>query len=701
MLAPFCRWVIPPLVVVLGLVAFRLFATATAELPERRVLRTAAEPNLIAPRYDEPRVITDEQLRAVLDRVKPPMRPLKTNNLVHALRLWGPSADFGDPQIPTGREMRDYFLDDRTFRRLAGESAPPLFYRDRDGLAVRSYRRRRGEPRHVELSLRRFVGDAGRMPHAAGDADALARRRGDGRRAAARFAGRFHLDRFEYEWALIAYARYVFPQSEFRNQWGERIRVDDLVAEAIGPPLDLGPCNGLHRLEGLVVLLRADEQHRALRPQTRAAILEHLQRVEPATCCRRKLPMATGPATGRKVQPLPEPAACQSGLAARQAARHRASPGMARAGTRGGAAAAGDDRPRRPVAHPHAARNGPENAGRSLWSLHARRPGPGPVAEQGPVRSVEERRQPIASVRPPQPSSASPSPRTPCPPRPSRLPARATTSPRRTFRTFRGRAVGGDRAVGDLCPDELQSAEPHRPVGAPQLRPLDVEHRDAPHGRSVRRGADAAAAAARNPPDAARRLAVAGDRLRGPATVWQRRARLRPCAAGHARRRLCSWRRRRPRCPAGWAWVAGAAMFVLDLPIVGTIRPQLFGQLGLAPVSARGGRVAQQPPAAGVAADRRRPVGQSARLDPDGAGDSGHGRRRHDLDAASGDHGGNLAAHRSRRGKSPAVARAAPGAGRSVLQSARPLALACGRSSSASMRPCRASSNGGPGHVAA
>ena len=31
-----------------------------------------------------------------------------------------------------------------------------------------------------------------------------------------------------------------------------------------------------------------------------------------------------------------------------------------------------------------------------------------------------------------------------------------------------------------------------------------------------------------------------------------------------------------------WAWAAGAAMFLLDLPIVGTIRPQLFGQLGAA-----------------------------------------------------------------------------------------------------------------------
>src|SRR4029079_6163708 len=32
--------------------------------------------------------------------------------------------------------------------------------------------------------------------------------------------------------------------------------------------------------------------------------------------------------------------------------------------------------------------------------------------------------------------------------------------------------------------------------------------------------------------------------------------------------------------PPIWAWVAAAAFFVLDLPILGTIRPQLFGQLG-------------------------------------------------------------------------------------------------------------------------
>jgi hypothetical protein len=34
--------------------------------------------------------------------------------------------------------------------------------------------------------------------------------------------------------------------------------------------------------------------------------------------------------------------------------------------------------------------------------------------------------------------------------------------------------------------------------------------------------------------------------------------------------------------PGRWAWTAAVAMWLLDLPVVGTIRPQLFGQLGAA-----------------------------------------------------------------------------------------------------------------------
>jgi hypothetical protein len=273
--------VLPPLILAAALLTYRVaFVRAVAEpvVPLRPAAIT------VAPRFDEPRVVTDEQLVQVLDRVQPPTRPLKTNNIVHALRLWGPDADFGNPKIPTGRQMRDYLLDDRVYRQWAGDKglgdkAPPIFYRDPNGLAVRSYDdavtdrdtssyhtddllatlAETNTPLDAPLYLRDAQVTVGQLLD-----DSLAR---------------FHLDRLEYEWSIISYARYVFPQPQFRNQWGERIHVDQLIDEAIGPSLELGPCNGLHRLEALVVLVRADDEARALRPKSRHKVLAHLERV--------------------------------------------------------------------------------------------------------------------------------------------------------------------------------------------------------------------------------------------------------------------------------------------------------------------------------------------------------------------------------------------------------------------------------------
>lgn len=276
MIARISRLVLPPLVVVAALLVYRLVVSSVGSdqiAPQRNT------PLVIAPRFDEPRVVTDEQLAAVLDRVKPPTKPLKTNNMVHALRLWGPDADFHDPAIPTGQQMRDYLLDDRVYRQFAGDKAPPIFYRDAHGIAVRSFDdalanrdtssyhaddllatlAETGTPLTTKMHLRDGKATVGELLN-----DSLQR---------------FHLDRFEYEWAMIAYARYVFPDRQFRNQWGERINVDQLVDEAIGPPLELGPCNGLHRLEALVVLHRADEQEHVLRNRTNLKLLSHLRRV--------------------------------------------------------------------------------------------------------------------------------------------------------------------------------------------------------------------------------------------------------------------------------------------------------------------------------------------------------------------------------------------------------------------------------------
>jgi hypothetical protein len=276
MSAKICRLLLPPLIVFGALLAYRLLAGGP---PRPAVALPRTEPLVIAPRYDDPRVVTDEQLAAVLDRVKPPAQPVVTNNFVHALRLWGPEANFGDPAIPTGNQLRDYLLDDATFRHFAGQQAPPLFYRGMNGIEARSFDDRLTDrptsSYHADDLLATLAesGIALDEPLHLRDGDAQV---GDLLKTA---LSRFHLEQLEYEWTAIAYARYVFPQGEWRNKYGQRIDVDQLVQEIIDHPLDLGPCNGLHRLEALAVLYRADEQAHALSPRTRMKILVHMKRV--------------------------------------------------------------------------------------------------------------------------------------------------------------------------------------------------------------------------------------------------------------------------------------------------------------------------------------------------------------------------------------------------------------------------------------
>jgi hypothetical protein len=276
MLVRISRLTLPTLIVVAALVVCR-FVVVGPEEPA--IVLPRNEPVTIGPRFSDERVITDEQLVAALDRVKPPAEPANTNNFVHALRLWGPAADFGDPAIPTGKQLREYFLDDAAFRRMAGDEAPPLFYRGRDGIEVRSYddriTDRTTSSYHTDdlVATLAEVGTPLDTPLYLRDGEV---RVGD---LLATSLGRFHLDQLEYEWTVIAYARYVFPQRQWRNKYGERIDVDRLVEEILSHPLDLGPCNGLHRLEALAVLYRADEQFQALSPRTKLKMLLYMKRV--------------------------------------------------------------------------------------------------------------------------------------------------------------------------------------------------------------------------------------------------------------------------------------------------------------------------------------------------------------------------------------------------------------------------------------
>ena len=273
MFARTSRIVLPPLIMVVVLIAFRV---AVGLVAREDFVAVRNEPWTIAPRYDRPRVVTDQQLFAVLDRVKPPAGPLSTNKLIHALRLWGADARFDDQEIPSGAAMRDYFLNDGQFRRRAGSDAPPLFTTTPRGIQVRAWEQdqphRATASQHMDdlLATMAEIGTPLDTPlitrHGATTVGALMQ-------TAMR---QYHLDRDEYEWSLISYARYMFPVRQWKNEYGQSIGVNALVEELIDHPLTRGKCNGIHRLEAMVVLYRADEQAQALSPRLRRRMLAHM-----------------------------------------------------------------------------------------------------------------------------------------------------------------------------------------------------------------------------------------------------------------------------------------------------------------------------------------------------------------------------------------------------------------------------------------
>ncbi len=285
MLQSLSRIALPPLLLLAALTAYRFVSGALAPQSPGQVAAPRNEPAVIAPTYDEPRLCTDKQLAEVLDRVKPPASPVNTNNLVHALRLWGKDADFGDPKIPSGKEMLGYFLDDAIFQKWAGKETPALFFQGEDGIQPRIFddggKYRPTSSYHPDdlLATLAETGTPLDTPmHLRGSDAKVGDLLDDSMR-------RFYLDRLEFEWSTISYIRYLYPLKQWRNKYGERISVDGLIKELMEKAPEAGPCDGLHRLEAMVLLYRVDEavqasgQKSALSKNDRRNMLGYMKRV--------------------------------------------------------------------------------------------------------------------------------------------------------------------------------------------------------------------------------------------------------------------------------------------------------------------------------------------------------------------------------------------------------------------------------------
>jgi hypothetical protein len=242
----------------------------------RRLPELRNDPIRIGPLYDRPEIVSDEQLRAVLEKLKPRFRHAKPkiNFVDHALRCWGVEAVFDDPDALSGVELRELLVDHRQFELAWGKSEPPFLSTGPAGVRVRT-RDGNATASHVDHTLACLAEVGTPLDYPVRTPSGETRLRA----ILMQSMHDFSLNQVEYEWSALAYALYLPPNDHFFTTEGQKVSFDLLAERIMRQRLSQGVCRGNHRLHALVVLLRVNDQHRILSPDVRKQVIGYLQDV--------------------------------------------------------------------------------------------------------------------------------------------------------------------------------------------------------------------------------------------------------------------------------------------------------------------------------------------------------------------------------------------------------------------------------------
>lgn len=221
------------------------------EIPRRQAL-------VIEPLYDDPQVVSDEELAAVLRQVQPRFSAerLEPNFVEHALRAWGVDAEFQDPRLPSGEGLKSVLLDHGRYVTSWGEQTEPLLLERPRGIAIR-WGREPGASLHHDHLLASLT-EAG-VPL---DEPVFAPGRRDMTLEAIlqESLRDFALDEQEVEWSAMAFALWLPPVAEWQTFDGRRMTFDRIARRLVRGHKQLGVCAGTHRVYSLMLLWRLDRE---------------------------------------------------------------------------------------------------------------------------------------------------------------------------------------------------------------------------------------------------------------------------------------------------------------------------------------------------------------------------------------------------------------------------------------------------------
>ena len=233
-------------------------------------------PLTIEPLYDDPEVVSDEELAAVLAKVRPkfPREKLKPNYVEHALRTWWLNARFQDPKVMSGEALKDYLVDHGQYLASWGDKIPPILQDRDDGVAIRWGKEECASVHHDHWLA--CLTEAGINLHEPVFTPNRRREVADVLQEALRD---FRLDESEVEWSALAFGLWIAPQKTWMTRDGREMSFDLMAERLMRGHKRFGICSGTHRVYSLMVLIRLDDDHDILSDTTREQAMQHLRSV--------------------------------------------------------------------------------------------------------------------------------------------------------------------------------------------------------------------------------------------------------------------------------------------------------------------------------------------------------------------------------------------------------------------------------------